>query len=138
MQIHFRNTENQLRWAWTDGLQTVGQREIAVIVSWPERDPRDKLLTHLFRFLENYLIIQPKPILPQQTLRYGWTMLRFVSDEHHFSGAGPDALLVEEKQYPFAHDSSSYVPGVARSLALLQLQHEAIQRNRIKGDAIIS
>src|SRR5260370_1654932 len=78
MQIHFRGAENQLRWAWTDGLRTLGQREIAVMVPWPEHDSRDRLITHLLRFLENYLISQPKRILPEQTLRYGWTTLRFV------------------------------------------------------------
>jgi hypothetical protein len=136
MQIHFRSAENQLRWAWTDGLRTLGQREIAVMVSWPERDPRDRLLTHLLRFLENYLISQPKRILPEQTLRYGWTMLRFVSDEHQLSGAGPDAFLIEETLPPFSQDDSSYVPGVARTMALLQLQHEAMRRNRVTGDAM--
>jgi hypothetical protein len=136
MQIHFRGTENQLRWAWTDGLRTLGQREIAVMVPWPEHDSRDMLITHLLRFLENYLISQPKRILPEQTLRYGWTTLRFVGDEHPLSGAGTDVLMIEEMQPPFSQDDPSYVPGVAHTIALLQLQHEAMRRNGITGDAM--
>jgi hypothetical protein len=136
MQIHFRGAENQVRWAWTDGLRTLGQQEITVMVPWPEYDPRDLRITHLLRFLEDYLSSQPKRILPGQTLRYGWTMLRFVADEHNLSGAGTDILLIEEKQHPFIHNDSSYVPGVAQTIALLQLQHEAMRRNRVTGDAM--
>ena len=135
MQIHFCHAENQLRWAWTDGLQTLGQQEIAVLVPWPEHDLRDGLVTHLLRFLENYLVSQPGRILPEQTLRYGWSMLRFVSDEHDHSGTGPGALLIEEKQHPFSQNDPSYAPGVARTMALLQFQHEAMRRNRVTGDA---
>ena len=92
MHIHFRSTRHHKRWAWTEGLCTLGQQEIAVLVSWPEHDPRDRLLIDLLSFLESYLLSQPKRILTEQTLRYGWTMLCFVHDEHHSSGAGPDAL----------------------------------------------
>jgi hypothetical protein len=136
MQIHVRGAEGQGRWVWTEGLQTLGQQEMAVMVSWPEHDPRDLLLNHLLKFLENYLSSQPKRILPGQTLRYGWTMLRFVSDRQNLSGAGPDALLIEEMQAPFSREEPSYVPGVAYTLALMQLQHEALRRNRVTGDAI--
>lgn len=136
MQINFRSAENQSRWVWTDGLRTLGQREIAVAISWPAQDPHDMLLIHLLNFLENYLISQPQRILPGQTFRYGWTMLRFVSDEDDLSGVGTDTLLIEEKRYPFAQDDSSYVPGVALAITLLQLQHDALQRNHIIEDAI--
>jgi hypothetical protein len=43
VQIHVRRAENQVRWVWTEGLQTLGQREIAVIAPWPEHDQRDLL-----------------------------------------------------------------------------------------------
>ncbi len=136
MQIHIRSTGSQERWVWTQGLQTLGQQEIAVMAPWPEGDPRDRLLAHLLRFLEQYLSSQPKRILPGQILRYGWTLLRFVADEQNRSGAGTDALLIEEMQDPFAQGAPSYISGVARILALLQVQHEAMRRNTITGDAI--
>lgn len=136
MQIHVRRAQNQVRWVWTEGLQTRGQQEIAVSVPWPEHDPCDRLLTDLLRFLETYLITQPKRILPGQTLIYGWTTLRFIEDSQNLSGAGTGTLLIEERQNPFSEEHPSYVPGVTRTLALLQLQHEAIRRNRVAGDAI--
>lgn len=136
MQIRFSNAKNQLRWAWTDGLQTLGQREIAVRISWTEHDPQDVLLIDLLRFLENYFINQPRRILPEQTLRYGWTMLRFVSNKHNIDGLGPDALEIEEKQHPFSLDDSSYTPGIDRTVSLLQLQHETLRRNHVTGDAV--
>lgn len=135
MQLHFCQDENQVRWAYSDGLRTLGQRELAVQISWPEHDPRENLLIDLLKFLENYVRSQPKRLLPGQTLRYGWTMLHFVSDEHQWSGAGPDALFIEEQQRPFAPNDPSYVAGVARTLSLLQLQNEAIRRNRVTGNS---
>jgi hypothetical protein len=105
MQIHFSSAENQLRWAWTDGLQTLGQREIAVRVSWTEHDPQDRLLIDLLKFLEDYLINQPRRILPEQTLRYGWTMLRFVSNKHNIDGLGQRSFCNDQalNERFFAH-----------------------------------
>ncbi len=136
MQIHFQKVKDQSRWAWTEGLRALGQREIAVMLPWLEHDPRDRLIPDLLRFLESYLRSQSKRILPGQTLRYGWTLLRFMSDDHHLSGVGPDALVIFEMKDPFAQEEPFYVPGVAHTLALFQLQQEAIRRNRITGDAI--
>lgn len=136
IEIKFSSAEKQPRRAWTDGLHASGQQEISVAVPWSEQDPRDKFIIRLFRFLEDYLASQPKRILPDQTLRYGWTTLRFVNDEHNQSGAGVDTLLIEELLYPFAPGTQSYIPGISRTMALLQLQEEAILRNRIIGDAI--
>jgi hypothetical protein len=136
MQINFKSAENQSRWAWTEGLRTLGQHEIAVLIPWTEQDSRDILVTRLFQFVEDYLIEQPKRILPKQTMRYGWTTLRFVTDEHNLSGIGTDTLLIEERQNSFSEKNPLYVTGVTRTLALLQLQHEAIRRNRVAGNAI--
>lgn len=136
MQIRSRHAENQVRWVWTEGLQTLEQQEIAVTVPWPEHDARDRLLTNLLRFIENYLTKQSKRILPGQTLSYGWSILRFVPDEQNLSGVGAGTLLIEERQNAFSQEQPSYVPGVARTLALLQLQNEAIQRNRMTGEAV--
>jgi hypothetical protein len=135
MQIHFRDAENQERWVWTEGLQALGQQEMAVQISWSENDLRDKLVIQLFRFLENYISNQPKRILPAQTFRYGWSMLRFVSDAHNFSGAGPEALLIEENQLPFSQVDPLFISGVTHTIDLMQLQHEAMHRAHITGDA---
>jgi hypothetical protein len=135
MQMHRRYAENQVRWIWTEGLRTLGQQEMAVRVSWPEHDLREQLLTHLLYFIESYLIKQSKRILSGQTLRYGWTLLHFVSDDCHLSRLGTDVLLIEEMQDPFSHNNFSYISGVAHALALLQVQNEAMRRNVITGEA---
>lgn len=136
MQIHSRHGENQERWVWTEGLQTIGQQEVAVNVSWSEDDPRDILVTYFLQFLERYLNGQAKRILSEQTLRYGWSLLRFVRDEQNKCGIGSDTLLVEEMQSPLTQENPSYVPGIAHTLALLQLQNEALRRNGITGTAV--
>ena len=136
MQIHIQKDKNQSRWAWTEGLRVLGQQEIAVMVPWSEHDPRDLLIIDVLRFLESYIRSQSKRLLSGQTLRYGWPLLRFVSTDHDFSEAGPDALVIFESNNPFAQEDHSWVPGVAKTITLLQLQHEAIRRNRITGEAL--
>lgn len=138
MLIHFRDAENQSCWVWTDGLQRLGQREIAVKVPWPEQDSRNRLIRNLLRFIETYLRDQSKQILPEQTIRYGWTTLQFRLDEQNMSGAGTEVLLIEELEHPFAIHDASYVLGVAHIVALMQGQEEAMQRSRITGDVIYS
>ena len=66
MLIHFRDAENQSCWVWTDGLQRLGQREIAVKISWPEQDSRNRLVRNLLRFIETYLCDQSKQILQRR------------------------------------------------------------------------
>ena len=85
-------------------LQTLGQREIAVMVPWPEHDSRNRLVLNLLRFIETYLADQSKQILAAQTMRYGWTTLRFVHDKYNLSRVGTEALLIEEMEHPFAMD----------------------------------
>lgn len=136
MQIHFRDAGDQGRWAWTKGLRSYRQREVAVQLSWPEDDPRDQLIIQFFRFLESYVSSQKTRILPDQTLAYGWTMLRFVSDKKRISGAGWRVLLVEEKQNPFVRTNTTFVPGMARTLELVQLYQGTMQRNQVTGTSI--
>lgn len=136
MQINFRATDGQSCWVWTDGLQTLGQQEVAVMVPWPESDPRNKLAIDLLKFIESYITEQAKRILPEQAMRYGWTTLRFMSDKDNLSGLGLEVLLIEELQNPFAQEDLSYVPGISNTLALLDSQHRAIRRNRVTGEAV--
>lgn len=134
MHIYFHDAEDQQRWAYTEGLSALGQREIAVLVPWSDDDLRHRLLFNLLEFIESYIQGQPKRILPGQTFQYGWSLLRFVSDENSISGAGGDVLLIEEQESLFGFDDVSFVPGVARTMELMQIQHKAMQRNRVTGD----
>lgn len=135
MKVRFCEDKNHIRWVSTDGLQKLGQREIAVTVPWPKQDPRDISITRLFQFIENYLMKQTKRILPKQTMHYGWNTLRFVADEYNISGIGTNTLLIEERTNSLPEEAS-YMPGISRTIALQQLQDEAMRRNHITGDAI--
>ncbi|GHO57406.1 hypothetical protein [Ktedonobacter robiniae] len=134
MHIYFHNAEDQQRWAYTEGLSDLGQREIAVLAPCSDDDLRNRLLLNLLEFIASYIKSQPKRILPGQTFRYGWVMLRFVSDEKNISGAGSDALLIEEHESHFALEDVPFVPGVIRAMELIQIQHKAMQRNQVTGD----
>lgn len=134
MHIYFHNAEDQQRWICTEGLNVLGQRELAVLAPWSNDDLRHRLLLNLLEFIECYIQSQPKRILPGQTFQYGWSLLRFVSDEDNMSGAGSDTLLIEEQESLFAFDDVPFVPGVARTLELMQIQHKAMQRTRVTGD----
>jgi hypothetical protein len=134
MPIKFSTGTTMPRWAWTEGLHQFGQQEIAVRLSWPEPDPRDQEIHLLLTFIETYIAHQPKRILGGQTMRYGWTMLRFVADERNESSLGTNRLLVEELREPFHWHEPVYVPGANRAIAITALQHAAIRRNRITGD----
>ena len=135
MQVSFSTGTTTPRWAWTEGLHQFGQQEIAVCLFWPEQDPRDQEIRFLLTFLGSYIAEQPKRILGGQTMRYGWTMLRFVADEWNESGQGTDRLLVEELREPFHFHEPVYVPGASRAIAVVALQHAAIRRNRIAGES---
>src|SRR5262249_1198963 len=101
MRVHIGKGTQASRWAWTDGLHTYGQAEVAVALPWPESDPRDQQVKDLLRFLEKYVAEQHGRILPNQTMRYGWTMLRFREDARNESEQGTATLLVEELRDPF-------------------------------------
>jgi len=135
MPIYFSTGMATPRWAWTEGLHQFAQQEIAVRLSWPEQDPRDQAIRYLLNFIGNYIAKQPKRILEGQTMRYGWTMLRFVADQQNESGLGTDRLLVEELREPFHAHEPVYVSGASCAIAVVALQDAAIQRNRMAADA---
>ena len=135
MQVHITKGAKGPRWAWTDGLHAYGQAEVAVTLPWPEGDPRDQQVKDLLRFLEKYVMEQHGRILPGQTMRYGWTMLRFREDEQNDCGQGTETLLVEELREPFKFGELAYVPGASRALQLVAIQQGVIRRNRITGDS---
>ena len=45
-------------------------------------------------------------------------------------------MLIEELEHPFVLDDTSYVPGIAHTIALMQLQAGALRCNSITGDVI--
>jgi hypothetical protein len=135
MQVRISKGVKAPRWAWTDGLRLYGQTEVAVSLPWPEGDARDGQVKELLRFLEKYVGEQHTRILPAQTMRYGWTMLRFREDVQNESGQGTGTLLVEELRDPFKFGELVYVPGASRALQLVAVQQAVMRRNRIVGES---
>lgn len=90
MQIRMSTGDALPRRAWTEGLEALGQQELGVTLPWPQGDARDTQITRLLRFIEGYISSQPRRILAGQTMKYGWSRLRFVADEQE------NRLLIEE------------------------------------------
>jgi hypothetical protein len=133
IHVHFSPHGTFPHWAWTEGLSTQGQQEIAVPLIGHFDDSHDQQITRLFQMIEDYLSSQPKRITVGQTMHYGWTTLRFVSANHAESGA---TLQIEELKYPFSYDDPSYIPGATQAIFLQALQDTALQRNRVTGVSI--
>ncbi len=126
MQI--RMSRDAPRWIWTEGLEALGQQELVAFLPWPEDDARDEQVIALLRFLEEYILRQPRRIVAGETLEVGWSRLRFVAEEQ-------GQRLVLEELRDDAPGEPVYVPGVARTIALKRLQDEALRRYGLTGHA---
>lgn len=135
MNVHFTPGEGGVRWAWTEGLTALGQAEIAVPLTWPEDQVRDHQIVRLLEFVKHYVTKQPKRILPNQTLTYGWTTLRFAQQKIPSLPGGADWLVVSELGEPFGSDPGAFIAGAEQAIGLLQAQEDALRRNRITGHA---
>lgn len=126
MQIRMSTGDALPRRAWTEGLEALGQQELGVTLPWPQGDARDEQVMRLLRFIEGYVSSQPRRIMAGQTMKYGWSTLRFVADEQE------NRLLIEELSNPHTSGESAYVPGASRAVAL---QEEVLRRLRITGES---
>jgi hypothetical protein len=52
MQIRMSAGDALPRRAWTEGLEALGQQELAVMLPWPEGDARDAQIIRLLRFIK--------------------------------------------------------------------------------------
>lgn len=133
MQIRFGADTTGRRWAWTDGLAASGQLDLAVPVAWPADAVRDREVAGVFEFVAQYVAGQPRRVRPGETLRYGWTTLRF--DAGGATGPGAGKLVVSEVREPLRDAAPEYESGVATAIALTLAQDDALRRNHISGDA---
>ena len=86
MQIHFSEHQAGQRYAQTEGLQALGQQELAVPLFWQQGDQRDQQIIRLLKVIGQYISDQPKRITAGQTMQYGWSMLRFAPGEQYSLG----------------------------------------------------
>ena len=134
MHIKFYGDEQQNRWARSRGLQEQGQQEIICPTPWSPDDPRDRFIASVFQFIEHYIASQPRRITTGQTLRYGWTTLRFTDHAYSNTGISMETLLLTELQHPFSDDEPAFVPGISNTYALMELQNAAMRRNHISSE----
>jgi len=121
MQVRFESSPTGERRAITVGLQEVGQTEFVLLQSGGVSDDAAQ---RLLQYIGDYITASGKIIQTSETMRYGWSTLRF--------GLGADNLLhIEELTDPFVHNANSYRPGAATALAILREQDAAVHRNNI-------
>jgi hypothetical protein len=136
MRVCFTSNTGEPRWAWTEGMRESEpqQAELGVPVPWLPEERRDAQIESLFTFLHRYVARHGKPIRADQTLRYGWTLLRVEAGAPELV-AGEELLRLQELADPFARDATDFIDGVTSAVALLDIQTDAIVRNRITGTA---
>jgi hypothetical protein len=106
----------------TDGLAAQNGRECALeLTDGVTADNAERVL----RYISDYLTSSGQKIMADETMRYGWSTLRFVQDE------GDAALTIEELDEPFAAASDTFRRGAGKALAILRAQDETVRRNGI-------
>ncbi|MBF6592762.1 MAG: hypothetical protein IVW57_19800, partial [Ktedonobacterales bacterium] len=120
MQFRFEQGPQGQRRAITQGMAEMGQPEFALDIT--ERVP-DDAATQVLRYITDYIATSGQRIMPDETMRYGWSTLRFVADG--------DRLAIEELANPFATGADLYIRGAARAIAILTQQDSAVQRNGV-------
>ena len=113
----------------SNGLEAIGQREIAAFVADPEPHDTDHQVMDVLQFIANYLIKSGARIVGGQTMAYGWTMLRF-------GDARPQVLEIEEDTEPFSPEHPvHWGPGLRRAIELRLAGDAVMRRNRLTGQA---
>lgn len=126
--------EGEQRWAWTEGLTRLGQRDMAVPLAWQEGDWRDRQITRLLTFIGDYVSGQPKRILAGQTMRYGWTGLRFRESTLNDGDRNLERLIIQEIAEPMQASEPNYVDGAMQAITVLAIQGKAAIRNNIRQE----
>jgi hypothetical protein len=115
------------RFVRTVGLAPIGQTEIGARVQ-AKRDHRwDHRVMDVLQFLANYVIGSGARILPEETVEYGWTLLRIQARTPALLEACEiEDVFREEPQPPV-------VPGVDRAIRLTDAADDVMRRNGFPG-----
>lgn len=120
MQIRYELAQDGRRRAVTDGLAPFNQFEIALEMA---ASVGEDAAANLLRYIGDYLAASGKRLQPGETIRYGWSTLRFAQ-------MPPESyLFVSELADPFSSANDQYVPGAARAITIIAEQDSAVQRN---------
>ena len=109
------------------GLEEIGQKEIGARVSARRDHDWDHQVMGILDFVARYVLRTGARILPNETLRYGWTLLRFLERT-------PALLESHEIEDVYSHDPQpAMVPGVDRAIRLGQAADDVMRRNHLSG-----
>lgn len=104
----------------TIGLAALGgQQECAVALT---EDLSQAEAEHVLNFIADYITRLHQTIHAGDTMRYGWSTLRFVAEP------GSGVLVLEELEMPLDDRNDCYIPGAARAVSLVRYQDETTQR----------
>ncbi len=123
MQIRYETRADGVRGALTSGLAAMGQAEFVLPMT---PGMADEAAVRVLRYIADYVAASGQHILPGETMRYGWSTLRFSP-----ATADGGLLLIEELADPFAATADSFIPGTAHAVAILQEQDNAVARHGI-------
>ena len=104
----------------TNGLMEMGQQECALELT---NEATEENAAKVLNYIANYVAKAQQLINAGETIRYGWSTLRFAQE--------PDAhiLSIEELVDPFSTAADSYARGAGKAIAILREQDRTVQRN---------
>lgn len=126
--MHIRFIEGKTRrWALTEGLVALGQMEIALPLGWAAHDFMDGAGRVVLEMIGDYIATQPKRILAGQTMRYGWSTLRFRPNgtQDRLKSAH---LVIQELLDSLDDGEPEYIDGATTAIRMKLLQMATAQR----------
>lgn len=115
------------RFVRTVGLASIGQTEIGAMVQARRVRQWDRRVIEVLQFLGNYVIGSGARILPDETVTYGWTLLRLRERT-------PTLLETYEIEDVYSNEPQPpVVPGVDRAIRLGDAADDVMRRNGFPG-----
>ena len=115
------------RFIRTVGLAKLGQAEMGALVQAKRLHQWDHRVIGVLQFLVNYVIGSGARILSEETVEYGWTLLRLRERT-------PALLEAYEIEDVFSEEPQpSVVPGVDRAVRLTEAADDVMRRNGLPG-----
>lgn len=121
MPIRFVPAPDGRRRAMTEGLMPLNGAEFGLEFA---AEIPDAAALRVLTYVGDYIARSGQRIQAGETMRYGWTTLRFVP-------VAPGLLMVEELADPFALTAERYVAGAAQAITILARQDAAVVRNGV-------
>lgn len=133
MRIAFSGGTALYRWAWTDGLESLGQLDVTVPLPWESGDARDSEIERLLGVIGDAVTVRGQRFRQGDTFDYGWTTLRFEAGAATGDSAG--RLVVSELAEPLLATPPTYQRGAVKLAELMRAQAATLSRNDIAGEA---